>query len=123
MSDKKRWEMKRNKKRERKKGRKMAASMECQRLRARVELLARCACEESRVGKCISRYTQFAIEPDGSLSCGFKPIREINRNECRQYLADAFEPVDKKGLLELLVDSVERVERTLLPSLAAPNQV
>lgn len=60
----------------------------------------------------MSRYTQFAIEPDGSLSIGFKPIKEINRNECQQFLDAGFAPVDKKGPIELLVDAVDRADRS-----------
>jgi len=110
---KERWEVKQKQKKLRASLDKRRKEAECKRLRELVTLRARAACEESRVGKCINRYTQFAIEPDGSLSCGFKPIRSINRNECRQYLEAAFEPVEKKGLLELLVDGVERADRSM----------
>ena len=110
---KERWEVKRKKKKVRASLKARRHAVEVERLRIQVTILARAACEESRVGRCINRYTQFAIEPDGSLSCGFKPIRSINRNECRQYLEAAFEPVEKKGLLELLVDGVERADRSM----------
>lgn len=103
--------MKRHKQRTKKKLSKARAQEELERLRERVSLHARTACEESRVSKCMSRYTQFAIEPDGALSCGFKPLREINRNECRQFIEAGFEPVDRKGLIELLVIGVERAGR------------
>ena len=92
--------------------RKIAGAAECERLRAKVEQLARSACEDSRIGKCINRYTQFAIEPDGSVSCGHKPLKKLNRLECRDFISTRFEPVDMKGPIELFVDRVNQADRS-----------
>jgi len=104
---KQRWEMKQKKKRTRAQLRKRANEVKCARLRAQVTSLARLACGDSRIGRCISRYTQFALEPDGSISCGFKPITDINRNECQHYLDAGFVPEDPKGLLEKFVERID----------------
>lgn len=104
---KQRWEMKQKKKRTRAQLRKKGIAEELERLRNKVESLARIACNDSRVGRCIARYTRFGIEPDGSISCGFKPIAEINRNECRHYIDAGFVPEDPKGLLERFVERID----------------